>query len=100
MKIENPIVFYPKRAADFLWKGARWLRIIWTVRSIARKIEADPAKRDYMDASLTPVVDDREAFDELEMIHTHAASANKLQRAQIHVHEHTGSAPVPLIAAE
>ena len=43
-KIENPIVFYPKRAADFLWKGARWLNLLWTVRSIARKIEADPEK--------------------------------------------------------
>ena len=45
-KIENPLVFYPKRAADFLWKGARWLRLLWIVRSIARKVEADPAKRE------------------------------------------------------
>ena len=39
-----------------------------------------------MDAALTPVVDDREAVDELEMIRTHAASANRLQRAHIHRH--------------
>jgi len=97
MRIENPLVFYPKRAADFLWKSARWMHILWTVRSIARKIEADPAKREYMDAALMPVVDDREAFDELEMIHTHAASANKLQRAHINVHE---AERAPLEAAE
>jgi hypothetical protein len=50
-----------------------------------------------MDAALTPVVDDREAIDELEMIRTHAASANKLQRAHIHVH---GEEKEPLVAAE
>jgi hypothetical protein len=103
MPIENPLVFYPKRAADFLWKGARWLRLLWIVRSVARKVEADPAKHTYMDAALAPVVDDREAVDELEMIRTHAASANRLQRAHIHRHGEAdvkGSEPEPLVAAE
>ncbi|MGH6922355.1 MAG: B12-binding domain-containing radical SAM protein, partial [Propylenella sp.] len=99
MKIENPLVFYPKRAVDFAWKSLQWGRLLWTVRRIARKVEADPAKRQYMDASLTPVVDDREAFDELEMIHTHAASANKLQRANIHVHDEETKEEA-LVAAE
>jgi hypothetical protein len=69
-----------------------------TVSSIARKVEADPAKRDYTDAALTPVVDDREAEGELEMIRTHAASANRLQRAHIHVH--ADDKYEPLVAAE
>ena len=42
-----------------------------------------------MDAALAPVVDDREALDELEMIRTHGASANALQRAHIHRHGET-----------
>jgi len=100
MKIENPLVFYPKRAADFLWRSARWLQLYWTVRAIARKVEADPAKSEYMDAALTPVVDDREAFDELEMIHTHGAAANTLQRAHIHVHEEPAEQEDVLTAAE
>jgi hypothetical protein len=100
MKIENPLVFYPKRAAEFLSKGARWLKLLWIVRSIARKVEADPAKREYMDAALTPVVDDREAFDDLDMIHVHAAAANKLQRAHIHVTEAPLEQREQLVAAE
>jgi hypothetical protein len=44
-------------------------------------------------------VDDREAFDDLEMIHTHGAAANKLQRAHIHVHDEAEEKE-PLIAAE
>ena len=97
MPIENPLVFYPKFAANFLWKGAHWLHLFWKVRQIARKVEADPRRFEYMDTSLTPAVDDREAFDALEMIHTHGASANQLQRAHIHVHEEER---VPLQAAE
>ena len=77
MPIENPLVFYPKFAANFLWKGAHWLHLFWKVRQIARKVEADPRRFEYMDTSLTPAVDDREAFDALEMIHTHGASANQ-----------------------
>ncbi len=103
MPIENPLIFYPKYAANFLWKGGQWLKLLWTVNSIARKVEADPAKLQYMDAALSPVVDDREAVDELAMIRTHAASANKLQRAHIHRHGETDvESPErePLVAAE
>ena len=34
-----------------------------------------------------PAVEDPDAFADLEMIHTHGAAANKLQRAHIHTHE-------------
>ena len=102
MPIESPLVFYPKFAANFLWKGARWLHLLWTVKRIARKVEADPAKHEYTDAALSAVTDDREAFDELEMIHTHAAAANKLQRADIQIHDDGADAEEtkPLVAAE
>jgi hypothetical protein len=55
-----------------------------------------------MDAAIAPVTDDREAFDALEMIHIHAAAANSLQRAHIHVHDDAPKerAPEPMIAAE
>jgi hypothetical protein len=101
MPIESPLVFYPKRLADFAWKSARWLHLFWTLRRIARKVEADPAKQEFMDAALSPVVDDREAFEDLEIIHTHAASANKLQRAHIHLQEDASDERSgPMIAAE
>jgi len=90
LPIENPLVFYTKYAANFLWKGAQWLHLLWTVNALARKVDNDPKKLEYMDAALAPVVDDRDAFDDLEMIHTHGAAANKLQRAHIHVHGEPG----------
>jgi len=97
MPIESPLIFYPKYAANFAWKAAHWLYLYGVISRIARKVEADPAKGRYVDTALMPAVDDREAGDELEMIRTHAASANKLQRAHIHVH---GEEHAPLEAAE
>ena len=87
MPIESPLVFYPKywtltaiRQARAGWLLLSLLYMAWSVRREARKTK-------YTDAAMAPAVDDREAFDELEMIHTHGASANKLQRAHIQVHD-------------
>ena len=102
MPIESPLVFYPKywaltavRQARAGWLLLTLLHMAWSVRRAARK-------RPYMDAAIAPVTDDREAFDALEMIHTHAAAANSLQRAHIHVHDDAPKerAPEPMIAAE
>ena len=50
--------------------------------------------------SMTTAVDDREAFDALEMISTHGAAANRLQRAHIDMHENEGEEREALEAAE
>jgi hypothetical protein len=102
MPIENPLVFYPKHWARTAWNQWRSGWILVTLLHLAWKIKRDPAKLEYTDAAIAPVVDDREAFDELDMIHTHGAAANKLQRAHIRV---DGEAPKehaeePMIAAE
>jgi hypothetical protein len=105
MPIESPLVFYPKywaltaiRQARSGWMLLSLLHMAWSVRREARKVK-------YLDASMTPAVDDRDAFDDLDMIHVHAAAANKLQRAHIDTHDGTGprkreEVEEPLIAAE
>jgi hypothetical protein len=98
MPIENPIVFHLKYGLRSVWNQVRIGGLLCTLLFTAWKIERDPAKRSYMDAALVPATDDREAEGELEMIHTHGAAANKLQRAHIHMHdEHVQE---PLVAAE
>jgi hypothetical protein len=69
---------------------------------MAWSVRREAGKQKYFDAAMTPAVDDREAFDALDMIHIHAAAANKLQRAHIHTHEDDGKQreAEPLIAAE
>ena len=82
-KIENPLVFYPKRAWEHSVTLSRWFRFYLQLSSIAKRIEADPAKREYMDKALTPTTE--EELAELDMMKVHGESANTLQRANIHV---------------
>ncbi len=85
MPIEHALVFYPKHWTRTAVRQAKTFWLFGTLAFLAWRIGRDPAKRSYTDAALTPVVDDREAMGELEMIRTHGAAANKLQRAHIHV---------------
>ncbi len=100
MPIENPLVFYTKHFARTAVRQVRIGGLFATLVYLAWKIERDPAKRSYMDAALTPALDDREAVDELELIRTHGAAANDLQRAHIHRHGEAELEREPLVAAE
>jgi hypothetical protein len=100
MPIEPAILFYPKywaltavRQARAGWMLLSLLQMAWSVRREIRKGA-------YMDAAIDPAVDDREAFEALDMIHTHGAAANRLQRAHIHVHGEKHTDEEPLVAAE
>jgi tRNA A37 methylthiotransferase MiaB len=101
MRIEPPLIFYPKHWARTVINQARTGWLLLTLLALAWSVRREVRKNGYVDASIRPVTDDREAFDQLEMIHTHGAAANALQRAHIHTHEHENSRErEPLIAAE
>jgi radical SAM superfamily enzyme YgiQ (UPF0313 family) len=103
MPLENPLVFYPKHWARTGVNQVRAGWILLTLLYTAWSARREVLKHGYADAALTPAVDDRAAFDDLDMIHVHAAAANKLQRAHIHTHEEAGAKRAeaePLIAAE
>jgi hypothetical protein len=42
MKLENPVVFYPRRAWEFAGVAASWLRLARRYRGILRQVLADP----------------------------------------------------------
>ncbi len=94
-KIENPLVFYPRRVWEQSRNLLKWYRIYRGLKTMAERIEADPAKLDYTDLALTPVTE-AEA-EGLEMLKVYGEAANSLQRANIHVH---ADAPRPAAAAE
>ena len=62
---ENPFIFYPKYAAELLWKHLRLAGAILHFYRFRRKLKHDPAARDYMDQALTPVSDSE--VESLEM---------------------------------
>ena len=52
MPIENPLVFYPWRTYDFLKGVAAWGTLALRHRRMRKRIQHDPASRNYIDESL------------------------------------------------
>ena len=74
LPLENPLVFYPRRAWEFVTTYAAFaayaVHLLWVCKAIKR----DPASRTYMDTALTPVGAAEE--ESLAMFdHTDAAKA-------------------------
>ncbi|MEE8504873.1 MAG: hypothetical protein V3S40_01490, partial [Kiloniellales bacterium] len=72
LPLENPIFFYPRRVWETLLTHARWARLYLQYSGLAKRIEADPKKRDYTDISLASVTEAAE--DELELMKVHRAA--------------------------
>lgn len=65
MKIESPLVFYPKYALEMLVKQYKWAVFYTKMRLIYLRVRKDPKRYEYMDLALEPVTDheeDRELF--------------------------------------
>lgn len=53
MKLENPLMFYPKRAAEAVWVAFSWARLFLKFRSAMKRVLADENRRAYTDLALT-----------------------------------------------
>lgn len=65
MKIEGPLLFYPKYVAETLGKQFKWVTLYLRMRLIYKRVKRDPKRFEYMDLALEPVSDheeDREIF--------------------------------------
>ena len=80
MPIENPLLFYPRYAAEVVAKHLRIARVIWRMARVRRAIKRDPHARDYRDIALTPVAD--EEFAELEMFNVSDAARAAAEKAR------------------
>jgi hypothetical protein len=56
LPIENPLLFYPRRAVELGVTALRWYRLYRRYHAIARRVVADPASKNYLDEALTPPV--------------------------------------------
>ena len=83
MKIENPLIFYPKYAFDLIAKHVAIGRVVWRMGAVRRAIKRDPAARLYMDQALTPVSDDE--LDDLEMFNVSASARTAADKAKRHL---------------
>ncbi len=80
-EIENPLVFYPKYAAELVKKTVALANMYRRFLPMRRKLEADPAAVNYTDKALTPASDqDFEAMDMLNVSEAARAAAAKARR--------------------
>jgi radical SAM superfamily enzyme YgiQ (UPF0313 family) len=78
---ENPIRFLIRRAREMYatyWPG---LSFYWRLERLRRRIENDPASRRYVDAALSPVVDDEFGAD-LELYHATDSARRAAEQAR------------------
>ena len=52
MTLENPLIFYPRRAVEFVAVLAAWMRLLRRYRRIMRRVLTDPAQAAYSDEAL------------------------------------------------
>jgi len=78
LPLESPITFYTRYAADIARKvvvvSKRWLHL----KSIVRKVEADPDAKHYMDEALTAVAE--EDSEHMELYTQNAAARSAVER--------------------
>ena len=83
MKIENPLVFYPKYAFDLIAKHFVIASVVWKMGAVRRAIKRDPCAREYMDEALTPVTDAE--LDDLQMFNVTTSARAAADKAKRHL---------------
>ena len=66
MKIENPLLFYPRRVAESLTSGVRWAQLFLKFRPALKRVKADESARAYTDLALSASSD--EELNEMDLI--------------------------------
>jgi hypothetical protein len=67
---ESPLVFYPRYAAEMIWKHLRLAREIVHFHGLRRALKRDPNARGYMDQALTPVTEtESESLEMFTIVH-------------------------------
>jgi radical SAM superfamily enzyme YgiQ (UPF0313 family) len=79
MPIVNPLVFYPRRAVEFVTVLAQWLSLGLHYRGIMERVVADPSSRTYADEATHVSSDEETHTDDFIAVfadkipHTHGA---------------------------
>jgi radical SAM superfamily enzyme YgiQ (UPF0313 family) len=83
LKVENPLIFYPKYVYDLVAKHVAIGSVIWRMGKVRRAIKRDPGARNYMDEALTPVTDAE--LDGLEMFNVTTSARAAADKAKRHL---------------
>jgi radical SAM superfamily enzyme YgiQ (UPF0313 family) len=71
MPIENPFAFYPRYAAELVYKHFKMAQLAWRFHRFKKRLERDQDARNYSDVALTP--DSETDTESLEMLVAHTS---------------------------
>lgn len=91
------LIFYPYWLAETLWKYLGFGAYAWKLHRMRKRVQADPAKRDYMDFAISPV-EDAEG-EQLEIFKLNASSRAAVEKAKTQVAAREASAKERALAA-
>jgi len=76
LPVESPLVFYPRYAANLVYKHIKLAQLIWRYGRFRLRLKADPDARSYTDVALTPVSEEEES-DLRELVSAGRASGTR-----------------------
>ena len=80
LPVESPLAFYPRYAADLLYKHAKLAQAIWRFGRFRKQLKRDPNACNYTDLALTAVAEDE--FDSLELFTVNDAAKSAVVKAR------------------
>jgi hypothetical protein len=83
LPLENPLIFYPRYAAELATKHVHMARVIWKFARIRSALRRDPNAEAYMDQAITPVAEDElETLDMFGINDSAKAAVTKARREE------------------
>ena len=89
MPLESVFTFYPRYVWELIYKLGRFAKLYWKYYRIQKRVENDPAKKEYTDLAIRPV--QAEDLDELEMFTVDESSRRAVENARRRTHRKTAS---------
>lgn len=79
---ESPLIFYPRSAAELIWKQIKWAHLYLRLYRMYSRLKKDPRRAEYTDLALTPVT--AEEVETMEMFQSAGAQAfvSSIQRVE------------------
>jgi len=76
LPIESPFIFYPRRLWEVISSHAKVLSLLWQYGLIRRRVKAAPMGKDYTDIALSPVTEEENGNNSLELFTQQQAAAS------------------------
>jgi len=76
LPIESPFIFYPRRVWEVISSHAKVLSLLWQYGLIRRRVKAAPMGKDYTDIALSPVTEEENGNNSLELFTQQQAAAS------------------------